>query len=53
MRVGENFLLGFLGNLGPGAIKRVDLPDNMISDKCMHNIKTHVIKFRLHAFFLS
>ena len=40
MRVGENFLLGFLGNLGPGAIKRVDLPDNMISDKCMHNIKS-------------
>ena len=40
MRVGENFLLGFLGNLGPGAIKKVDLSDNMISDKCMHNIKS-------------
>jgi hypothetical protein len=40
MRVGENFLLGFLGNLGPGAIRKVDLSDNMISDKCMHNIKS-------------
>ena len=40
LRVGENFLLGFLGNLNSGAIKRVDLPDNMISDKCMHNIKS-------------
>ena len=40
LRVGENFLLGFLGNLNSGTLKRVDLPDNMISDKCMHNIKS-------------
>lgn len=40
MRVGKNFLLGFVGNLGAGIVKRVDLPDNMISDICMHNIKS-------------
>ena len=40
MRVGKNFLLGFVGNLGAGIVKRVDLPDNMISDVCMHNIKS-------------
>lgn len=40
MRVGKNFLLGFVGNLAPGPIKRVELPDNMVSDICMHNIKS-------------
>ena len=40
MRVGKNFLLGFVSNLAPGPIRKVELPDNMISDVCMHNIKS-------------
>ena len=40
MRVGKNFLLGFVSNLAPGPIKKVELPDNMVSDVCMHNIKS-------------
>lgn len=40
MRVGLNFLLGFVSNLAPGAIKRVDLSDNLITDTCMHNVKS-------------
>ena len=40
MRVGKNFLLGFVSNLAPGPVRKVELPDNMISDVCMHNIKS-------------
>ena len=40
MRVGKNFLLGFVSNLAPGPVKKVELPDNMVSDVCMHNIKS-------------
>ena len=40
LRVGKNFLLGFVSNLAPGPVRKVELPDNMISDVCMHNIKS-------------
>jgi Ran GTPase-activating protein (RanGAP) involved in mRNA processing and transport len=39
MRVNKNFLLAFVGNLDSGAINKVDMADNLISDVCMHNIK--------------
>ena len=40
LRVSQNFLLSFVGNLPPGQIKKVELQDNMVSDICMHHIKS-------------
>jgi len=39
MRAGKNFLSAFGGNLPPIQVKRVELPDNLVNDECMHNIK--------------
>lgn len=39
LRVGRNFLAAFGGNLPPAQINRLDLPDNVVNDECMHNIK--------------
>ena len=40
LRVNKNFLLAFIGNLENGRLNRLDLSDNLISDICMHNIKS-------------
>ena len=39
MRAGKNFLSAFGGNLPPIQVKRLELPDNLVNDECMHNIK--------------
>ena len=39
MRAGKNFLSAFGGNLPPIQVRRVELPDNLVNDECMHNIK--------------
>ena len=39
LRVGRNFLAAFGGNLPPAQIYRLELPDNVVNDECMHNIK--------------
>jgi len=39
LRVGRNFLAAFGGNLPSAQIYRLDLPDNLVNDECMHNIK--------------
>jgi Ran GTPase-activating protein (RanGAP) involved in mRNA processing and transport len=40
LRVNKNFLLAFIGNLESSRILKLDLSDNLISDVCMHNIKS-------------
>ena len=39
LRVGRNFLAAFGGNLPPAQIYKLELPDNLVNDECMHNIK--------------
>ena len=39
LRVGRNFLAAFGGNLPSAQIYRLELPDNLVNDECMHNIK--------------
>ena len=39
MRAGKNFLSAFGGNLPSIQVRRVELPDNLVNDECMHNIK--------------
>ena len=39
MRAGKNFLSAFGGNLPPIQVRRVEFPDNLVNDECMHNIK--------------
>ena len=39
LRVGRNFLSRFGGNLPHAQINKLELPDNLINDECMHNIK--------------
>ena len=39
LRVGRNFLAAFGSNLPSAQIYRLDLPDNLVNDECMHNIK--------------
>ena len=39
MRAGKNFLSAFGGNLPPIQVRRLELPDNLVNDECMHNIK--------------
>ena len=39
LRVSRNFLAAFGGNLPPAQIHKLELPDNLVNDECMHNIK--------------
>ena len=39
MRAGKNFLSAFGGNLPPIQVRKLELPDNLVNDECMHNIK--------------
>ena len=39
LRVSRNFLAAFGGNLPPAQIYKLELPDNLVNDECMHNIK--------------
>ena len=39
MRVGKNFLSGFVSNLPPIHVKKAELADNLLNDECMHIIK--------------
>jgi Ran GTPase-activating protein (RanGAP) involved in mRNA processing and transport len=47
MRAGKNFLLAFVGNLDSPSITHLDLSDNMITDLCMHNIKSLITAKRV------
>ena len=40
MRVSKNFLVAFTGNVTSHSINRLDLSDNLITDVCMHNIRS-------------
>lgn len=47
MRVTKNFLVAFTGNVTSTIINRLDLSDNLITDICLHNIKSLISNKRL------
>jgi len=47
LRVSKNFLSAFCGNLPPIQLKKVQLQDNLISDECVHNMKSLIASKQL------
>ena len=47
LRVSKNFLSAFCGNLPPIQLKKVELQDNLISDECVHNMKSLITSKQL------
>lgn len=47
MRVSKNFLVAFTGNVTSQIINKLDLSDNLITDICLHNIKSLIANKRI------
>ncbi len=47
MRVSKNFLITFTGNVQSPVIMKLDLSDNLITDICLHNIKSLISNRRI------
>ena len=47
MRVAKNFLSALCGNLPSIQLKRVELQDNLITDECVHNLKSLITSKQL------
>jgi Ran GTPase-activating protein (RanGAP) involved in mRNA processing and transport len=53
MRVSKNFLVAFAGNIISPTISKLDLSDNLISDICLHNIKSLISNKKIAHLNLS
>lgn len=53
LRVSKNFLVAFVGNLATPIINKLDLSDNLITDICLHNIKSLIVNKKIVHLNLS
>lgn len=53
LRIGKFFLMAFLGNLESSKINKINFADNLITDICMHTIKSIISSRKVNYLDLS